>query len=75
MPTYDYQCPQCRRIFEAKHRISDPKPSCPVCGGPCVKLILAAPAAHGAMALGREQAIRSLSTGNKHGPGCTCCNR
>jgi len=80
MPSYDYQCQQCRNKFEATHRISDPKPRCPSCGGKCAKLILQAPAAHGAMAVGREQAIRSLQTQHKnnshsHGPGCACCHR
>ncbi|WP_084685240.1 FmdB family zinc ribbon protein [Methylotuvimicrobium alcaliphilum] len=79
MPTYDYQCRQCQHTFETKHRINDPQPCCPTCGGTCTKLILTAPAAHGAMAVGREQAIRSLQPQPKndayrHGPNCSCCH-
>ncbi|WP_083960712.1 FmdB family zinc ribbon protein [Methylomonas lenta] len=78
MPTYDYQCRQCQYRFEAKHRISDPQPCCTKCGGACSKLILTAPATHGVMAAGREQAIHALqaqhsNNAHRHGPSCSCC--
>lgn len=46
MPTYDYQCQTCQHAFTAMHKISDPKPACPECGGEARKL-LSAPAVGG----------------------------
>lgn len=31
MPLYDYQCTHCNHQFEARHKMSDPRPACPVC--------------------------------------------
>ena len=46
MPTYDYQCKACSHPFTVMHKISDPAPVCPECGGEAKKL-LSAPAIHG----------------------------
>ncbi|MBS1214784.1 MAG: regulatory protein FmdB family [Proteobacteria bacterium] len=46
MPTYDYQCQSCRNEFTVNHKISDPAPQCPNCGGEARKM-LSAPAVHG----------------------------
>jgi putative FmdB family regulatory protein len=32
MPLYDYRCPNCDHIFEARHGFNDPAPTCPNCG-------------------------------------------
>ena len=77
MPTYDYLCTQCKLQFEAHHAINASSPYCSVCGGSTEKMILSAPAMHGTMARGRDQAMRSLEpkSGQKkhvHGPGCGC---
>ena len=49
MPTYDYQCQACRHDFTVNHKISEPAPQCPQCGGE-VRKKLSAPAVHGAKA-------------------------
>ena len=77
MPTYDYQCQDCHRQFEARHAINERSPACPACGGRAEKVILSAPAMHGHMARGRELAMRSLhpkpdTPSHTHGPGCQC---
>lgn len=77
MPTYDYQCVQCKHQFEARQSINTPDPDCPACGSMTEKVILFAPAMHGNMARGRELAMRSLQpkTAEKkhvHAPGCGC---
>lgn len=44
MPTYEYQCDQCRRTFEIRQRITeDPLTRCEACGGPLRRLLSAAP--------------------------------
>lgn len=43
MPTYDYQCQACQHEFTASHKIADPAPHCPQCGGE-VRKKLSAPA-------------------------------
>ena len=44
MPTYEYQCDSCPRIFEVRQRISEPAlTTCEVCGGPVRRLLSAAP--------------------------------
>jgi putative FmdB family regulatory protein len=78
MPSYDYRCTCCSTHFEAWHAIADTAPPCPTCGGAAIKELLAAPAIHGHMARGREQAIQSLqptdaAAPGRHGPGCPCC--
>lgn len=76
MPSYDYECTQCRHRFEERHAMGAPAPHCPQCAGAVRKVFLSAPAAHGHMARGREQAIRSLTpqtpAAHTHGPGCGC---
>lgn len=77
MPTYDYQCKQCNMQFEARHSMNVAKPDCPACGAETRKMILFAPATHGHMAKGREQAIHSLQPTSgqdkhTHGTGCRC---
>lgn len=44
MPTYEYQCDECRRTFEVRQRITeDPLTRCEVCGGTLRRLLSAAP--------------------------------
>ena len=44
MPTYEYECLKCRRIFEIRQRISEPALTlCDVCGGEVRRLLSAAP--------------------------------
>lgn len=70
MPTYDYQCSACETRFEARRAILASAPPCPRCGSKTKRVILAAPAVHGAKAQGRELAVRSLP---QCGQGCRCC--
>lgn len=77
MPTYDYICTECKLQFKASHSINAERPECSVCGGPTEQLILSAPAIHGSMARGRDEAMRSLQpkagqNNHTHGPGCGC---
>ncbi len=77
MPSYDYVCTQCRHPFTARHGMTEPAPGCPHCGGAVERAFLVAPAVHGAMARGREAAVRSLipaGTKGGHGPKCPCCH-
>ena len=44
MPTYEYQCNDCGRIFEVRQRISEPALTrCDTCGGALKRLLSAAP--------------------------------
>lgn len=44
MPTYEYECLGCRRVFEVRQRISEPPLStCDTCGGQVRRLLSAAP--------------------------------
>src|SRR5438094_7955755 len=44
MPTYEYECLKCRRVFEIRQRISEPALTvCDVCGGEVRRLLAAAP--------------------------------
>ena len=44
MPTYEYQCGKCQRIFEVRQRISEPAlTTCDVCGGEVRRLLSPAP--------------------------------
>ena len=44
MPTYEYECLKCRRVFEIRQRISEPAlTACDVCGGEVRRLLSAAP--------------------------------
>jgi putative FmdB family regulatory protein len=44
VPTYEYQCTDCRREFEVRQRISEPALTrCDVCGGTLKRLLSAAP--------------------------------
>ena len=77
MPTYDYQCTQCKLQFEVRHSINASNPDCSACGSMAEKVILFAPAMHGNMARGRDLAMRSLQpkpdqTNHGHAPGCAC---
>lgn len=76
MPTYDYQCTQCKLQFEARRSIAELTPDCPACGSITEKMILSAPAMHGHMACGRDLAMRSLQPKpdqtHTHAPGCGC---
>jgi putative FmdB family regulatory protein len=75
MPLYDYRCERCAKTFEALHALAASAPACPECGGPSAKAFLSAPAVHGAMAQGREEAVQSLqpkTSGHRHGPNCGC---
>jgi putative FmdB family regulatory protein len=70
MPIYDYQCSICHAPFEARRAFAAEAPPCPRCGGSAARMILSAPAIHGAMARGRELAANSIPTCGK---GCRCC--
>jgi putative FmdB family regulatory protein len=40
MPTYEYECKQCKRRFEYFQRVSEkPKRTCEKCGGELVRLV------------------------------------
>ena len=44
MPTYEYQCDACHRVFEVRQRITEaPLTACDVCGGSVRRLISPAP--------------------------------
>jgi len=44
VPTYEYQCDSCRRVFEIRQRISEPPlTTCDTCGGRVRRLLSAAP--------------------------------
>lgn len=44
MPTYEYECDRCRRVFEVRQRISAaPLTTCDACGGPLRRLLSPAP--------------------------------
>lgn len=44
MPTYEYECPKCPRIFEVRQRITEPAlTTCDRCGGPIHRLLSPAP--------------------------------
>ncbi|WP_414718570.1 FmdB family zinc ribbon protein [Thiocapsa sp.] len=77
MPIYDYRCTCCQTSFERSQSMNAEPPPCPACGGKTARVFLCAPAVHGRMARGRDQAVRSLQPadtprGHQHGPGCGC---
>lgn len=44
MPTYEYECGTCHRVFEVRQRISEPAlETCDACGGPVRRLLSPAP--------------------------------
>jgi putative FmdB family regulatory protein len=44
VPTYEYECSKCPRVFEVRQRITEaPLTTCDVCGGPVRRLLSAAP--------------------------------
>jgi len=44
VPTYEYECPKCPRVFEVKQRITEPPLEvCDRCGGPIHRLLSATP--------------------------------
>ena len=44
MPTYEYECDACHRVFEVRQRITeDPLTICDACGGSVHRLLSAAP--------------------------------
>src|SRR5713101_4166687 len=44
VPTYEYECPKCPRVFEVKQRITEPMlVVCERCGGPIHRLLSATP--------------------------------
>jgi putative FmdB family regulatory protein len=44
MPTYEYECLKCRRVFEIRQRISEPAlTACDACGGEVRRLLSPAP--------------------------------
>lgn len=44
MPTYEYECPRCPRVFEVRQRISEPAlTTCERCGGPIHRLLAPTP--------------------------------
>lgn len=75
MPVYDYHCEACQTQFQFRHAITSDPPPCPRCGSRVRQIFLSAPAVHGYMARGREQAAQTLETAQTgHGPGCHCCH-
>src|SRR6266446_8331177 len=44
MPTYEYECLKCPRVFEVRQRITEPAlETCDRCGGPVHRLLSATP--------------------------------
>jgi len=44
VPTYEYECPKCPRVFEVRQRISEPAlTTCDRCGGPIRRLLAPTP--------------------------------
>jgi len=44
VPTYEYECPKCPRVFEVRQRITEPAlTTCDRCSGPVHRLLSAAP--------------------------------
>ena len=44
MPTYEYECDACHRVFEVRQRITEnPLTTCDACGGAVHRLLSAAP--------------------------------
>jgi putative FmdB family regulatory protein len=44
VPTYEYQCEKCQRVFEVRQRITEPPLStCDACGGRVKRLLSPAP--------------------------------
>jgi putative FmdB family regulatory protein len=44
VPTYEYQCDACQRVFEVRQRISEPAlTTCDACGGAVRRLLSPAP--------------------------------
>jgi len=44
MPTYEYECPKCPRVFEVRQRITAPAlTTCDRCGGPIHRLLSPTP--------------------------------
>jgi len=44
MPTYEYECPKCPRVFEVRQRITEAAlETCDRCGGPIHRLLSPAP--------------------------------
>jgi len=44
VPTYEYQCEKCQRIFEVRQRITEaPLTTCEACGGRVKRLLSSAP--------------------------------
>ena len=44
VPTYEYECPKCPRVFEVRQRITAPAlKRCDRCGGPIRRLLSATP--------------------------------
>ena len=44
MPTYEYQCEKCQRVFEVRQRITEaPLTACEACGGHVKRLLSPAP--------------------------------
>lgn len=68
MPTYDYHCDTCETDFSAMHKIEEPAPICPNCGGP-VKKKISAPAVHGAA----ERSVSAGTAAAAHGCGAGAC--
>lgn len=50
MPLYDYRCPECDHVFEARHGFNDAPPACPNCGYAAPKrIVTTAPSVAGGM--------------------------
>ena len=74
MPTYEYECSQCKNQFEIFQNISDaPLKSCPKCGG-AVRRLLGAGAAVIVRGSGSRTAGDPQGT-SRCGRGRPCCGR
>lgn len=68
MPTYDYHCKLCAHEFTSMHKMSDPIPVCPNCGGEPIRKV-SAPAVHG----GAGRGDQAGSTAPTHGCAAGAC--
>ena len=62
MPLYDYRCPNCNHLYEARHSFNESAPPCPECGHVEVtRVILKAPR----VAQGRNASVSDTGRATK----------
>jgi putative FmdB family regulatory protein len=72
MPTYEYKCTRCEKIFEVFHSINGhPDIHCPACSGPAERIISAGA---GIIVKGADHTspVNSITRCGSHSP---CCGR